>query len=242
MGVAALGAVVAQGVLGGITVLFFLPAPISTAHAGLAEIFFCLTVAIALFTSPGWMATTSPASTDVTLRRVATTTTGLIYLQILLGATMRHTGAGLAIPDFPLMFGHVVPDHWDTKIAIHFAHRCGALLVALAVLATSGHIWYHHRRRQELVRPATLIVALVAIQVTLGALTVLSRRDVWINSFHVVCGALVLATSLVITLRTWREAFEDKVRMMPDAVPDRATSRGAFAVRQVPLEADERTQ
>src|SRR6188768_3323599 len=145
MGVAALGAVVAQGVLGGMTVLFFLPAPISTAHAGLAEIFFCLTVAIALFTSPGWMATTTPASTDVTLRRVATTTTGLIYLQILLGATMRHTGAGLAIPDFPLMFGHVVPDHWDAKIAIHFAHRCGALLVALAVLATSGHIWYHHR-------------------------------------------------------------------------------------------------
>ena len=45
---------------------------------------------------------------------------------------------------------------------------------------------------------------LVAVQVTLGALTVLSRRDVWINSVHVVCGALVLATSLVITLRSWR--------------------------------------
>ena len=55
LGIGALGAVVAQGVLGGLTVLFFLPAPISTAHAGLAEIFFCLTVAIALFTSPGWM-------------------------------------------------------------------------------------------------------------------------------------------------------------------------------------------
>ena len=54
LGVAALGAVIAQGVLGGLTVLFFLPPAISTAHAGLAEIFFCLTVAIALFTSPGW--------------------------------------------------------------------------------------------------------------------------------------------------------------------------------------------
>ena len=51
-GVAALGAVIAQGILGGITVLFFLPDAVSTAHAGLAEIFFCMTVAIALFTSP----------------------------------------------------------------------------------------------------------------------------------------------------------------------------------------------
>ena len=54
-GVAALGAIIAQGVLGGLTVLLFLPAPVSTAHAGLAEIFFCMTVAIALFTSPRWI-------------------------------------------------------------------------------------------------------------------------------------------------------------------------------------------
>jgi cytochrome c oxidase assembly protein subunit 15 len=127
---------------------------------------------------------------------------------------MRHTNAGLAIPDFPLMFGHLIPDHWDPKIAIHFAHRCGALLVSLAVLATSGHVWYHHRSRKELVRPATLIVCLVAVQVTLGALTVLSQRDVWINSLHVVCGALVLTTSLVLTLRTWRVRFAT-----PSAVP-----------------------
>ena len=81
------------------------------------------------------------------LRRVATTTTALIYAQILVGATMRHTGAGLAIPDFPLMFGHLIPDHWDPKIAIHFAHRVGALVVTLAVLATAGHVWYHHGGR-----------------------------------------------------------------------------------------------
>ena len=58
-------------------------------------------------------------------------------------------------------------------------------------------------------RPAVLLVALVAVQVTLGALTVLSRRDPWINSFHVVCGALVLTTSLVLTLRTWRGGLLD---------------------------------
>jgi cytochrome c oxidase assembly protein subunit 15 len=148
---------------------------------------------------------------------VATATTALIYTQILIGATMRHTGAGLAIPDFPLMFGRLVPDHWDPMIAIHFAHRAGALVVALAVVATSAHVWYHHRRRSELMRPAVLVLALVVVQITLGALTVLSRRDVWINSAHVVCGALVLTSSLVLTLRTWRVRFATDVQRAPDA-------------------------
>jgi heme a synthase len=230
LGLVALAAVVAQGVLGGITVLFFLPAPVSTAHAGLAEIFFCLTVAIALFTSPGWMAgygrgTGAAGVDDGTLRRLATATTGLIYIQILLGATMRHTGAGLAIPDFPLMFGHLVPDHWSQAIAIHFSHRVGALVVSIAVLATVGHIWYHHRRRRELVGPASVIAGLLVVQVTLGALTVLSRRNVWINSAHVVCGALVLATSLVITLRSWRVRFAG-----PESAVAPSRTRGAVAL------------
>jgi len=113
----------------------------------------------------------------------------------------------LAIPDFPLMFGRLLPDHWSAKIAIHFAHRLGALIATVAVLATFRHVWLHHRRRSELVRAAVLMAALVAAQVTLGALTVLSARDVWINSLHVVCGALVLTMSLVLTLRTWRVRF-----------------------------------
>src|SRR5207244_971269 len=98
------------------------------------------------------------------LRRLATATTALIYVQILLGATMRHTDAGLAIPDFPLMFGHLLPTHWDPKIAIHFAHRVGALVVSLGVLATSTHVWRRHRERRELTRPAALLVALVIAQ------------------------------------------------------------------------------
>ena len=225
-GVATLGSVVAQGLLGGLTVLFFLPAAISTAHAGLAEIFFCMTVAIAIFTSPGWIAGYGRhADADgaqggyvgAPLRRLATMATVLIYTQILVGATMRHTGAGLAIPDFPLMFGHLVPDHWSAAIAIHFTHRVGALLVTLCLIALFVHVRAHYRDRRELMRPALLIVALVAVQVTLGALTVLSRRDPWINSFHVVCGALVLTTSLVITLRSWRGSFAAAaVRLKPD--------------------------
>ena len=207
LGVAALGAVIAQGVLGGLTVMFFLPAPISTAHAGLAEIFFCMTVAIALFTSPKWIdGYRGHLTDDTTLRRVATTTTVLIYCQILIGATMRHTGAGLAIPDFPLMFGHLWPTHWDAKIAVHFAHRAGALLVLISIIATAVQV-FGRTAAGELRRPAMLLLVLVAVQITLGASTVLSRRDIWINSLHVVCGALVLTTSLVLTLRTWRAKF-----------------------------------
>jgi heme a synthase len=209
LGVAALGAVIAQGLLGGLTVLFFLPPAVSTAHASLAEVFLCLTVAIALFMSPGWNASRDGLD-DGTLRRLATATTILIYTQILIGATMRHTGAGLAIPDFPLMFGHVVPDHWDGGIAVHFSHRVAALVVILGVAATAAYVRSQHGDRREMVRPALLLVALVAIQVTLGALTVLSRRDPWINSVHVVCGAMVLTTSLVLTLRTWRSRFPER--------------------------------
>ena len=206
LGLVALAAVIVQGILGGITVLYFLPTPVSTAHAGLAEIFFCLTVAIAVFTSPGWR-DAQGAVDDGTLRLVTTATTALIYIQILIGATMRHMGAGLAIPDFPLMFGGLWPDHWSTAIAVHFLHRVGAVGVAVAIAAAAGHVWYHHGDRPELRRPASLLVGLVLLQITLGAWTVLSGRAVAINSAHVVCGALVLATSVVLTLRSWRVRF-----------------------------------
>jgi heme a synthase len=223
LGIVALGTVIAQGVLGGLTVLFFLPPAISTAHAGLAEIFFCLTVAIALFTSPGWRREPAAVAVEPAVRRLATATTVLIYIQILVGATMRHTGAGLAIPDFPLMFGGVMPDHWDEKIAIHFEHRAGALLVMFAVASTLALVLVKHRARREIVVPALTLDSLVLVQITLGALTVLSRRDPWINSFHVVCGALVLTTSLVLALRTWRE------RLVGELAPQRppaAVQRG----------------
>ena len=228
LGVTALAVVILQGLLGGLTVLFFLPAPVSTAHAGLAEIFFCLTVAIALFTSPGWIRGDLRVD-DATLRRVATATTVLIYAQILIGATMRHTGAGLAIPDFPLMFGGILPDRWSGAIAIHFAHRLGAVVVTGAVLATAGRVAFAHAGRRELTRPATLLVALVAAQIVLGGLTVLTRRAVWINSAHVVCGALVLAVSVVVTLRSWRVKWG----------PDMVWLTAASGDRRVPLQTED---
>jgi cytochrome c oxidase assembly protein subunit 15 len=214
VGVATLGAVIAQGTLGGLTVLFLLPPAVSTAHAALAEIFFCLTVSIALFTSPSWNAPSAPID-DQRLRRLATVTTALIFCQILVGATMRHTGAGLAIPDFPLMFGHLVPDHWSAGIAIHFAHRIGAGLVAIAAVATAVAIRRQYGDRAELASPALLLLLLVLVQVSLGASVVVSRLNPRVNSLHVVVGALVLTTSLVITLRCWQAQFQHD-RLAPD--------------------------
>lgn len=199
----ALGVVIVQGLLGGITVLLFLPPAVSIGHAGLAQVFFCLTVTIALVTSPGWRYTVDPVD-DGTLRRLAAATTALTYAQIVLGATMRHNGAGLAIPDFPLAFGRLVPPVWNMGVAIHFAHRLGGVIVALSILALAGHVLYHHGRRRELTRPALLLVLLVSMQITLGAFVIWSGRDAVINTAHVVNGALVLATSLLLTLRTFR--------------------------------------
>jgi len=235
LGYIALGAVITQGILGGITVLWYLPDAVSIAHASLAQIVFCLTTTIALVTSRGWLDgyavkpqipnTKSQAPRDLTLERLGIVTTSIVFVQIVIGATMRHTGAGLAIPDFPLAFGHLIPPVWDAKIAIHFAHRVGAATVTLLVLATAGHVFYHHARRRELVRPAILLLVLVALQVTLGALTVLSQKQFIINSLHVVNGALVLVTSLVLTLRVHRARFAGSSSPVASARPDPAYVR-----------------
>jgi heme a synthase len=238
LGYFALAAVITQGILGGITVLWYLPDAISIAHASLAQIVFCLTTTIALVTSRGWREGYEPRlpdpgsripARDTTLARIAVITTMAIYLQIVIGATMRHTGAGLAIPDFPLAFGHLIPTHWDAKIAIHFAHRAGALAVTLLIAATSGHVFYHHRRSRELVRPAVLLLLLVAFQITLGALTVLSQKQFIINSLHVVTGALVLVTSLALTLRAHRARFGDVLDKSHSPVARTFTVRAANA-------------
>jgi cytochrome c oxidase assembly protein subunit 15 len=207
LGFTALAAVCVQGVLGGITVLWFLPTPVSTAHAGLAQIFFCLTIAIALFTSRSWVHPKAEPVDDRLLRLTATATTALIYVQIVVGATMRHSDAGLAIPDFPLVFGGIIPPGWTPQIAIHYAHRLGALIVTLAIAATVGHVYFHHPRRPELCRPAAALSLLVLTQVTLGAFVIWSEKNVAINTAHVVVGALTLATSLVLTLRSYRVRF-----------------------------------
>jgi cytochrome c oxidase assembly protein subunit 15 len=211
LGFVALAAVITQGILGGVTVLFFLPDPISISHAGLAQIVFCLTVTIALVTSRGWITAYESGNIgtpdDRMLQKVAAATTALVYVQIIVGATMRHTEAGLAIPDFPWAFGQLVPPHWDAKIAVHYAHRIGAVVVSIMILATTLHVFAHERSRRELVRPSVLLLALLAAQVALGAFVIWSGKQFVVNSLHVMTGASVLATSLVLTLRAHRPRF-----------------------------------
>jgi cytochrome c oxidase assembly protein subunit 15 len=115
----------------------------------------------------------------------------------------------LAIPDFPLVFGGLFPPEWTPQIAVHYAHRVGALLVTLAIAATVGHVWYHHSQRGELLRPALTLAGLVLAQVTLGAFVIWSGKNVGVNTAHVVVGALTLATSLVLTLRSHHIRFDE---------------------------------
>lgn len=211
LGWLALAMVIAQGILGGLTVLYFLPPLISISHAGLAQLFFTLIVSLAVFTSPGWQSRYKHQQplNDRILERLVLLTPILVYVQILIGATMRHTGAGLAIPDFPLAFGHIIPPIWNSGIVTHFTHRVGALLVTAVIFATAGHVLYHHRSRRELTRPAILLSVLVCLQVGLGAWAVLSEKQVVVNTAHVAVGATVLVTTLVLSLRVHRSWFTD---------------------------------
>lgn len=211
LGFIALGAVITQGLLGGITVLWYLPDPISIAHASLAQLVFCMTVTIALVTSPGWRRGYTAGAWDFRLARMALVTTILIYVQIVVGATMRHTDAGLAIPDFPLAFGRLIPPLSDPKIAIHFAHRFGALVVTTMILVTTWLVFSRHRASGQLWRPSVLLLVLLPIQITLGAITVLANKPYIINSLHVVTGASILVTSLVLTLRVHRSRFQEPI-------------------------------
>lgn len=200
-------AVLCQALLGGLTVLFFLPPAVSVAHAGLAEIFLGVIVCLAVVSAPSWTRLAqraSPVSEHHGLRSLALTTAGAVYVQILLGAIMRHVGAGLAIPDFPLVFGGLIPPHFDFRIAIHFAHRSWALVVAGLIFWTAGRTLRRYRGERLLTLPAILLEVLVLVQIALGGAVVLSRRSVPINTAHVATGATILALATILTLRAWR--------------------------------------
>jgi cytochrome c oxidase assembly protein subunit 15 len=201
LGYGALAAVVLQGVLGGLTVILLLPTAVSVAHACLAQTFFCLVVTLAVVTSPRWRDAGRVPGGRVA--RIGAATVAMIFLQLLLGAVMRHTKAGLAIPDFPLAFGRVVPSFSSFPVTIHFAHRAGALAVAALVLACA--VLAFQSGRPGLKKAALLLVVLVAAQISLGAFTVLSRKGVAVTTAHVATGALLLGSALAFTLASLRE-------------------------------------
>jgi cytochrome c oxidase assembly protein subunit 15 len=226
LGWLALLAVIVQGILGGLTVLFFLPTAISVSHGALAQTFFCLTICLALFTSLEWQR--EPTKVEdahrPSLQTLTIVTTAAVFVQLILGAVMRHTKSGLAIPDFPLAFGKLIPPFDSAKIAIHFSHRIGALIVTIFVVWTVARILQHYRHQKKLFRPALLLICALLAQVTLGAFTIWTQKAVIITTAHVATGALILGTSLVLTLRAYRllivserDHIEDEIQgMLPE--------------------------
>lgn len=206
LGGAAVLAVLLQAGLGGLTVIFLLPTAVSVAHAGLAMAFFGTTCAIAVVTSPWWLrqAEPEPIEEPFPLARVATLATGVVYLQILFGATVRHTGSGLACPDFPLCNGRVVPALDSLGVALHMAHRLGAVVVACMIVWLYRRVLTRHGQVTSLVVVSTLAMALVGMQFLLGALTVWNALAVEPTTAHVAGGALLFVTTLTLTLQSHR--------------------------------------
>jgi cytochrome c oxidase assembly protein subunit 15 len=227
LAMAVLGAVIIQGVLGGLRVIW-VKLDLAIVHACVAQAFFCLAAFTALSSSRWWNdpdRVRPERSNGRGLVMLGFATVGVIYLQLIVGAMMRHFQAGLAIPDLPLAYGKLLPPvsqqgldaanwarvrQWNLdpvsleQIWLHFGHRIGAVLVSIMVIALASLVIRRYRMRPKLMRPALLLIVLLAAQVTLGVLTVLLRKPADVASAHVAVGALVLVTSFVLTARAVR--------------------------------------
>ena len=220
LGYFVLATVILQGLFGGITVLFFLPPPVSILHGILAQTFFIMTIVLAYGLS---IERTKRVEKKWPkgLQKGAIIIGGSIYIQLILGALMRHTGSGMAIPDFPTMGGVWIPTFSDNminninailfdlnldmvsrnQVMIHFIHRFGAVLVTGAI---GYYVFRYHsflKRHQLPNMTLWLMVIIVIIQITLGVATVLSERSPYIASFHVVTGAVLLGLCTLFILR-----------------------------------------
>lgn len=214
LGWVSLAAVIVQGILGGLTVIFLLPKAISVSHAALAEIFFCINVAIAFFTSRSYYAMSAMERGQAPVK-ATTALTILVFAQIIAGAILRHLGAGLAIPDFPLSFGRIVPPLESADIVAAYVHRVGGFLVAAAAVFVAVRL-RRYERDHPLPSLANLLLIVVASQVLLGGYVIWSGKQPHITSIHVALGASTLALSLILTLsaRTlaWRRAPVERAR------------------------------
>lgn len=191
LGIVALVVVIIQGILGGLRVIN-VNIYYAMIHGCLAQAFFCVLMAIAMISSPTWSRHTpqeTPARSSFKLAVIATVA---IFIQLIIGAIMRHSQAGLAISTFPLVNGGLVPDIWTFHISIHYAHRIWAIIVVALVIALFTRSFRGFRSRSRICAHAAL--GLVLLQATLGAATVLTQRAAIITTSHVLIGALLLAS------------------------------------------------
>ena len=201
LGLLALFGVIAQGLLGGLTVKLSLPLAVSAAHATLAQLFFCTTVSLAVFTSQSW--TEERPQLDerpgLPLRYICTAAAATIFLQLIIGATLRHSAT------------------WDKPLPtdLLLTHIGGAFAVTLLLGSASLLVLRRHRDQPFLTRPALIALALLVVQLSLGVAAYIVRAAspndpqplnpmVSITVAHVACGALVFATTIVLTLRVFK--------------------------------------
>lgn len=199
--------VAAQGILGGLRVTH---ASITLAmiHGCTAQAFLCVLVVIAAALSPRWYEIYQPARI-LKARSIQVASWLLVvalYTQLVLGAVMRHLKAGLAIPTFPRsgLNGEWLPPFWNEGVAFHFAHRVGALVVTLLAIALGSLIFTASRSDRQLTLPAKWLGVLIFAQIGLGAHIILKLRPPTLTTLHVVNGAAVLATALLLAVRASR--------------------------------------
>ena len=215
-----------QGLLGGLRVALFLDW-LGVPHGALAQAFLLLTAATVLFTSRWWMNSTNEKQIPVPrgLRRHVLFVTVLIFIQLMIAATMRHQHAGLAIWDFPLAHGKIWPDTSAAAIAEYNAHRpkdtignpVTAFQVSLqmihrlvAVMIILGAAAAAFLARKKLGQTDALTkfawgwLALLALQIGLGAWTVWSNKAADVTTLHVMAGALALLAGALWGLMAWR--------------------------------------
>ena len=221
--------VIAQGVLGGLTVIYQLPPAISMSHGILAQTFFLITITLSYLQSRTFRAAapnqTSSGETR-SIRRTAVIVIGVLYLQLFAGALMRHNGAGMALLDFPTMGGawlpSVSPSVVDTAnqlraavelppttpfaISLHLIHRLGGVVVALAVFWLFRVVHPLSSRVAITRRVGSLLLGLTLVQITLGVASILTIREPFITSLHVATGAALLGSALLVLLTTYRES------------------------------------
>ena len=179
-------------------------------HGCVAQAELCLVVALAVMLSRWWNSAALPGAhgeLPATLR-LARDTVASVFAQLILGAAMRHLGAGLAIPTFPQAKpgGGFLPD-LNPYAVLNFLHtRVGAFFVTLLILGLVASIFRMKPGVALLTRPAWLLLGLLLLQVGLGMSIVWHQKPVTLTTVHVVNGAAILATSLVIALRTCRLA------------------------------------
>ncbi|MEE2876364.1 MAG: heme o synthase [Candidatus Neomarinimicrobiota bacterium] len=249
----ALASVTAQGILGGLTVLFLLPTAISLTHAILAQTFFCITIALAFFLSKEWgRSETSNELIEISFARWTIFLTGTVYVQLILGALMRHTGSGLAVVDFPLVSGAVFPAlndrllsaiNWArfdlglepvtlSHVFIHLLHRFGAVLVMGVATVVTLQAFKHYRTEDRLFLLVLFFDLLLITQIFLAAFVIWSAKAPIITTFHVWTGALLLGISFFLSLRSVRmfvprEQFWFLFQRDPDLLSTAEGWRGA---------------